>query len=188
MENIFDWNCPARKRACGADLGEGDAVGNGTGGNAVENGTGGNAGRKWDRRKCGSEMGPSEVRAGMGSCGNAGRKWDRRKCGPEWDRAAMRAGNGTGGNAVGNGTGGNAGRKWDRAAMQAGNRTGGSAGRKWGAGRKSPAETGRPRGANEAPDCRGLLDDWSLKGACRTAPYHRPPLRRTRWRRTAYSR
>ncbi len=75
MENIFDWNCPARKRACGADLGEGDAVGNGTGGNAVENGTGGNAGRKWDRRKCGSEMGPSEVRAGMGSCGNAGRKW-----------------------------------------------------------------------------------------------------------------
>ena len=69
MENIFDWNCPARKRACGADLGEGDAVGNGTGGNAVENGTGGNVGRKWDRRKCGPEMGPAEVRAGNGGQG-----------------------------------------------------------------------------------------------------------------------
>ena len=65
MENIFDWNCPARKRACGADLGEGDAV---------ENGTGGNAGRKWDRRKCGPEMGP---------CGNAGWNGTVRKCGPE---------------------------------------------------------------------------------------------------------
>ena len=86
MENIFDWNCPARKRACGADLGEGDAVGNGI------------------VRKCGPEMGPAEMRAGngivrqcgpeMGSCGNAGRKWDR---------AAMQAGMGSCGNA---------GRKW----------------------------------------------------------------------------
>ncbi len=65
MENIFDWNCPARKRACGADLGEGDAVENGI------------------VRKCGPEMGPAEMRAGNGTGGSAGRKWDRRKCGPE---------------------------------------------------------------------------------------------------------
>ena len=67
MENIFDWNCPARKRACGADLGEGDAVGNGI------------------VRKCGPEM---------GSCGNAGWNGTVRKCGPEMGPAEMRAGNG----------------------------------------------------------------------------------------------
>ena len=67
MENIFDWNCPARKRACGADLGEGDAVGNGI------------------VRKCGPEMGPAEMRAGNGTV---------RQCRLEWDRAAMQAGNG----------------------------------------------------------------------------------------------
>ena len=66
MENIFDWNCPARKRACGADLGEGDAVENGTGGNAVENGTVGSAGRNGIVRQCRPEMGPAEVRAGNG--------------------------------------------------------------------------------------------------------------------------
>ena len=85
MENIFDWNCPARKRACGADLGEGDAVGNGI------------------VRKCGPEMGPAEMRAGNGIV---------RKCGAEMGPAEMWVGNGTGGNAVENGTGGSAGRKW----------------------------------------------------------------------------